>query len=157
MNIGEAARRSGVAAKTIRYYESIGLISPASRSASGYRVYGDGDVRTLLFIQRARGLGFSVEDVGNLLALWKNKQRASQEVKALAARHVDRIDEKLAELTGMRATLVDLMARCQGDSRPDCPILADLATPSAVEHVPEKCGRFSDKDRLKIKGIEHFR
>ena len=127
MNIGEAARLSGVAAKTIRYYESVGLIGPAERSAAGYRVYGERDVQTLRFIHRARGLGFSVEDVGNLLALWQNKQRASAEVKALAARHVARIDEKVAELGAMRDTLVDLMARCQGDSRPDCPILADLA------------------------------
>ncbi len=127
MNIGAAARHSGVPAKTIRYYESVGLIAPAERTAAGYRVYDTRDVETLRFVQRARSLGFSVDDVGSLLALWQDRQRSSAEVKALARRRVDDIDRKIAELTEMRATLTDLMQRCHGDQRPDCPILSGLA------------------------------
>ncbi len=127
MQIGGVAEKSGVSAKAIRYYESIGLIAAAHRTHSGYRVYGDHDVQTLRFIQRARGLGFSVDDVGNLLTLWRDTERHSVQVKALAANHVAEIDRKIAELGGMRDTLVHLMARCHGDARPDCPILDDLA------------------------------
>lgn len=127
MNIGTAARHSGVPAKTIRYYESVGLIAPAERTAAGYRVYDKKDVETLRFVQRARSLGFSVDDVGNLLALWQDRQRSSAEVKALARRRVEDIDRKIGELTEMRATLTDLMQRCHGDQRPDCPILSGLA------------------------------
>ena len=127
MHIGAVAEKSGVAAKTIRYYESIGLIDSADRTASGYRVYDVQDVETLRFVQRARSLGFAVKDVTNLLALWRDRNRASSQVKALAANHVAEIDRKIAELQGMRNTLVDLMERCHGDDRPDCPILQDLA------------------------------
>ena len=127
MHIGSVAKKSGIAAKTIRYYESIGLIESAERTESGYRVYGQRDVETLRFIQRARSLGFSVADVGNLLALWRDKQRASAQVKALATRHVEEIDLKIAELRAMRDALDDLVQRCHGDDRPDCPILTDLA------------------------------
>lgn len=127
MNIGTIAERSGVPAKTIRYYESVGLIGQAKRTANGYRVYDERDVQTLRFVQRARSLGFSVEDVGNLLALWRDTERHSAQVKALAERHVQEIDRKIAELRGMRQTLVHLVDRCHGDDRPDCPILADLA------------------------------
>ncbi len=127
MNIGEAAARSGVPAKTIRYYESIGLIGPATRSQAGYRVYGAKDVQTLQFIQRARGLGFSVKQVSGLLALWRDRGRSSADVKALARDHLADIDQRMAELQSMRDTLTHLMARCHGDDRPDCPILADLA------------------------------
>jgi len=127
MNIGEVAEKSGVPAKTIRYYEDVGLIPPARRTESGYRDYDDRDLATLRFVQRARSLGFSVKDVGALLALWHDNARASAEVKALAADHVSEIDRKLAELKSMRRTLVDLMERCHGDDRPDCPILDDLA------------------------------
>jgi len=127
MNIGEVAVKSGVPAKTIRYYEDVGLIPPARRTESGYRNYDDRDLETLRFVQRARSLGFSVKDVGALLALWHDSARASAEVKALAADHVSEIDRKLAELKSMRRTLVDLMDRCHGDDRPDCPILDDLA------------------------------
>ncbi len=127
MQIGTVAVKSGVSAKAIRYYESIGLIAAAHRTHSGYRVYGDHDVQTLRFIQRARGLGFSVEEVGGLLALWRDTDRHSGQVKALARRHVADIDRKIAELGGMRDTLIDLIARCHGDDRPDCPILDDLA------------------------------
>jgi len=127
MNIGTAARHSGVSAKTIRYYESVGLIEPADRSAAGYRVYAKEDVQTLRFVQRARNLGFSVEKVGNLLALWNDRRRSSAEVKALARHRLADIDRKLAELAEMRETLVYLMERCHGDARPDCPILRGLA------------------------------
>jgi Cu(I)-responsive transcriptional regulator len=127
MNIGEVAEKSGIPAKTIRYYEDVGLIPPARRTESGYRDYDDRDLATLRFVQRARSLGFSVKDVGALLALWHDNARASAEVKALAADHVNEIDRKLAELKSMRRTLVDLMERCHGDDRPDCPILDDLA------------------------------
>jgi MerR family copper efflux transcriptional regulator len=127
MNIGTVAERAGVTSKTIRYYESIGLIGPARRSDSGYRIYDEGDVQTLRFVQRARSLGFSVSEVAGLLALWRDRNRASSDVKALARQHVDDIDRKIAELRGMRDSLFDLMERCHGDSRPACPIIDDLA------------------------------
>ena len=127
MNIGQAARSSGIPTKTIRYYEEIGLIEQALRSSGNYRVYGDSDVQTLRFIQRARGLGFSVGEVGALLALWRDRARSSAQVKAVAERHLSDIDRKIAELRSMRATLEELTARCHGDDRPDCPILDDLA------------------------------
>ncbi len=127
MNIGTAAEQSGVPAKTIRYYESVGLIQPADRTASGYRVYDKQDVETLRFVQRARSLGFSVEEVGNLLALWRDRSRSSAEVKALARHRVEDIDRKITELAEMRATLLHLMERCHGDARPECPILQGLA------------------------------
>lgn len=127
MNIGTASRRSGVPAKTIRYYESIGLIRPADRRDNNYRDYSDDDVQTLRFISRARGLGFSVKEVGALLTLWHDKRRASHDVKALAVRHIADIDRKIQELESMRRTLVGLTERCHGDDRPSCPILDDLA------------------------------
>jgi len=125
--IGAVAKKSGIPAKTIRYYEGIGLIDSAERAASGYRVYGEADVETLRFIHRARSLGFSVNDVASLIALWRDKRRASAQVRDLASEHVKRIDQKLEELKSIRETLVDLIDRCHGDSRPDCPILKDLA------------------------------
>ncbi len=130
MNIGTASERSGVPAKTIRYYESIGLIRPADRRDNNYRDYSNADIQTLRFISRARGLGFSVKEVGALLALWHDKKRASHQVKELALRHVEEIDRKIAELAGMRRTLLGLTERCHGDDRPDCPILDDLASPA---------------------------
>jgi len=132
MNIGTVARQSGVPAKTIRYYESVGLIDAADRTAAGYRVYGRHDVETLRFVQRARSLGFSVEEVGSLLALWRDRSRSSAEVKALAARRVADIDRKIAELAEMRGTLTHLMERCHGDDRPECPILQGLAGETAA-------------------------
>jgi MerR family copper efflux transcriptional regulator len=135
MTIGEVAKRAGVPAKTIRYYESIGLIQPAERTAAGYRVYGEKDLQTLRFIQRARNLGFSVKQVGELLALWRDRQRSSADVKAVASRHLDEIDRRMAELQSMRATLEHLIGRCHGDHRPDCPILADLAGEDAAEEA----------------------
>ncbi|MEX2632320.1 MAG: Cu(I)-responsive transcriptional regulator [Tistlia sp.] len=127
VNIGEAAARSGVPARTIRYYESIGLIAPSARNAAGYRLYAPREVETLRFVQRARSLGFPIEQVSALLALWRDRGRASADVKAMAGAQVAAIERKIAELQGLRDSLEDLMARCHGDQRPDCPILADLA------------------------------
>jgi MerR family copper efflux transcriptional regulator len=127
MTIGEAAARSGVPAKTIRYYEQIGLIGAAARGASLYRSYGDDDVAMLRFIGRARHLGFPVTDLRNLLALFRDRTRPSREVRVLAAQHLAATDRKLAELASLRAALADLVARCDGDDRPDCPIIDELA------------------------------
>lgn len=127
MNIGEAARRSGVPAKTIRYYEEIGLIPAAGRTASGYRAYAEGEVEMLRFIQKARSLGFSVKDVGDLLALWRDRERASADVRRIAQGHVVEVERKIAELEAIRRTLMGLIDRCHGDDRPDCPILDELA------------------------------
>lgn len=127
MNIGQVASHSGVPAKTIRYYEEIGLIPPAGRTASGYRSYGEKDLQTLKFIQKARSLGFSVRDVGDLLALWRDRDRASADVKAIARGHVEAVERKIAELETMRRTLLHLIDRCHGDDHPDCPILEELA------------------------------
>lgn len=138
MNIGTAARASGVPAKTIRYYEEIGLIRPAGRSDGNYRVYGDLEVETLRFIRRARGLGFSVDEVAELLDLWRDRGRNSRQVKALANRHLADIDGKIAGLRTMRDTLNELIERCRGDSRPDCPILADLAGQGGVAETSDK-------------------
>ena len=127
MNIGDVARASGLPAKTIRYYEDIGLVKPL-RSANGYRSFRNGDVHKLAFLGRARALGFSIEDCRNLLKLYEDDHRTSAEVKQIAEEHLGRIDRKIAELTEMRATLAHLVDACAGDHRPDCPILADLAT-----------------------------
>lgn len=127
MNIGEAARASGISAKMIRYYERVALIPPAQRSASGYRVYSDNDVRALQFVKRARSLGFSVAQMRSLLSLWQDRSRASADVKALAQAHVAELDERINAMQAMRDTLEHLARHCQGDARPDCPILEDLA------------------------------
>lgn len=129
MNIGEAAQQSGISAKMIRYYESVGLIAAAHRSASGYRVYSADDVHTLRFINRARGLGFSVDQMRSLLSLWLDRSRASADVKAVALAHVEELDAKIEALQSMRDTLTHLAGNCQGDARPECPILEDLAGP----------------------------
>lgn len=126
MNIGQAADASGVSAKMIRYYETTGLIEPPGRTTSGYRVYADNDVHTLKFIRRARDLGFSVEQIQDLLGLWRDRGRASADVKAVAQEHVNRLCKKVAELQAMIETLKNLAAKCSDDSRPDCPILRDL-------------------------------
>ncbi|SLN54313.1 Cu(I)-responsive transcriptional regulator [Oceanibacterium hippocampi] len=127
MNIGELARQSGVNAKTIRYYEEIGLIPAAHRGDNGYRRYRTQDLNRLQFVRRARGLGFSVEDVSALLALYNDRSRHSSDVRAIARRHVAEIDGKIRELVSMREMLNELIESCQGDHRPECPILQDLA------------------------------
>ena len=126
MNISEVSKRAGLPAKTIRYYEEIGLVSPA-RSDNGYRSFRDSDLHKLAFLGRARALGFSIEDCRNLMTLYEDRGRASSDVKAIASEHLVAIDAKLAELSQMRNTLADLVSSCAGDDRPDCPILADLA------------------------------
>ncbi|MFS2161496.1 Cu(I)-responsive transcriptional regulator [Pseudomonas sp. Pseusp122] len=126
MNIGQAAKSSGLSAKMIRYYESTGLLQPAHRTDSGYRLYGADDLHTLAFIKRSRDLGFSLEEVGKLLALWQDRQRASADVKALARQHIVELNQKISELAALRDTLQDLVEHCHGDHRPDCPILKDL-------------------------------
>jgi len=127
MNIGEAATASGVSAKMIRYYESIGLIPEATRTGSGYRVYSENDVHTLRFIRRARDLGFSVEQMTDLLNLWRDRTRASGDVKRIALEHIAELEKKMRELGEMAVTLRHLADCCHGDNRPDCPILEDLA------------------------------
>ncbi len=127
MHIGDASELSGVPAKTIRYYESVNLIAPANREANGYRRYTENDIRTLQFVSRARGLGFSVKEVGTLLELYRDHNRLSADVRRIATDHVDEIDRKIDKLQAMRRTLIHLVDRCHGDSRPDCPILDDLA------------------------------
>ena len=127
MNIGAAAPESGVPAKTIRYYERIGLISQATRGENGYRHFSSRDIETLKFIQHARRLGFSVKDVGDLLELWRDKDRSSANVKAMALKHISDVEKRIGELESIRRTLVDLTDRWHGDDRPDCPIIDDLA------------------------------
>lgn len=139
MNIGDVAERSGLPAKTIRYYEDIGLVKPL-RSANGYRSFRDRDVHKLAFLGRARALGFSIEDCRNLLTLYEDDDRTSAEVKQIAEEHLGRIDQKVAELTQMRATLAHLVEACAGDHRPDCPILADLATTQKQRALLDETG-----------------
>jgi Cu(I)-responsive transcriptional regulator len=133
MNIGDVARASGLPAKTIRYYEEIGLIRPL-RSGNGYRAFRASDLHKLAFLARARGLGFSIEECRTLLALWEDRARASADVKRLAEGHLADIGLKIAELEAMRATLADLVESCAGDARPDCPILKGLAGENAGCH-----------------------
>jgi MerR family copper efflux transcriptional regulator len=130
MNIGQAARESGLSAKMIRHYESIGLLRPALRSDGGYRLYQEADLHTLGFIKRSRDLGFSLEEVARLLTLWQDRQRASADVKQLAGRHIEALNRRIDELSNLRDTLQHLMENCQGDDRPDCPILQELASGS---------------------------
>jgi Cu(I)-responsive transcriptional regulator len=127
-NIGEAAKASGVSAKMIRHYESIGLIGAARRTDAGYRVYSEQDVQVLQFIHRGRTLGFSLEQIGDLLTLWQDTHRASADVRALATSHIRELDRKISELEAMRRTLQQLVKSCRGDKRSECPILDDLAT-----------------------------
>ena len=129
MNIGEAAQASSVSAKMIRHYEGIGLIRASSRTLAGYRQYHERDVHLLRFIRRARDLGFSLDQIRQLLSLWDDPERASADVKRLAELHVADLDARIAALTEMRTTLVTLANACHGDHRPDCPILQDLAAP----------------------------
>lgn len=126
MNIGAAAAASGMSAKMIRHYESIGLLAAPPRSESGYRVYGEQQVHLLRFIRHSRDLGFSLEQIRALLGLWQDRARPSREVRALAQAHLAGLEAKLAELQAMKATLQQLVHSCHGDERPDCPILDSL-------------------------------
>jgi MerR family transcriptional regulator, copper efflux regulator len=126
MNIKDVSQRSGLPAKTIRYYEEIGLIRPL-RGTNGYRAFRDSDLHKLAFLGRARGLGFTIEECRKLLALYEDRARASADVKALAEQHLQDMEQKITELRAMQATLRDLVAGCAGDQRPDCPILTGLA------------------------------
>jgi len=138
MNIGEAAKASGVSAKMIRHYESVGLFPEASRTEAGYRQYSEKDIATLRFVRQSRDLGFSIEQIRELLGLWQNRRRPSRQVKALAEAHLKELDQKLQELQAMKSTLQHLVHCCHGDDRPDCPILDNLAQgePVAVAHGP---------------------
>jgi MerR family transcriptional regulator, copper efflux regulator len=137
--IGDAAATTGVTAKMIRHYERIGLIPPASRTFSNYRIYSDSDLHALRFIKRARSLGFSIEDIRTLLGLWHDRARASAEVKALALGHAKELEEKIAGLQDMRRTLMTLADACHGDGRPECPILERLGDPSTTTDLPPAC------------------
>lgn len=146
MNIGRAAKISGVSPKMIRYYEQTGLIPRAARQDSGYRDYDDADVHRLHFIRRARDLGFTVEQIGELLGLWSDRSRASADVKAFALGHIERLKEKMAEIQAMVRTLETLANHCHGDDRPDCPIIEGLAEgeggPSQLEpREPQRFGK----------------
>lgn len=131
MNIGQASKASGVSAKMIRHYESVGLFPEARRTDAGYRQYADKEIGTLRFIRSARDLGFSIEQIRALLGLWQDQRRPSREVKALAQAHIDELDAKLRDMQAMKATLEHLVHCCHGDDRPDCPIIDRLAHPCA--------------------------
>ncbi len=126
-NIGQAASRSGVSAKMVRHYESLGLLPTVHRTDAGYRQYGDKEIHTLRFIRRARTLGFSMAEIAELLKLWQNQSRASADVKRIAQAHVADLERRIAEMQAMRQTLAQLAHCCAGDDRPDCPILSGLA------------------------------
>jgi MerR family copper efflux transcriptional regulator len=140
MNIGQVAKASGVSAKMVRYYESIGLIAAAPRTEAGYRVYAEADMHVLRFIRRARDFGLPMERVKLLVALWKDRNRASRDVKEIALEHVAELRRKVAELTAMADTLEDLAESCHGGTRPDCPILKDLAGPAVAASHPQGGG-----------------
>ena len=133
MNIGEAAERTGVSAKMIRYYESVGLLPSAARRANGYRDYGDQDIAVLQFVRRTRDLGFSLDEVSTLLGLWSDKKRPSREVKRLAETHIADLEHRIREMRAVMKTLRGLAQHCHGDERSDCPILDDLATPKPLK------------------------
>lgn len=140
MNIGEASKASGVSAKMIRYYESIGLVPAADRRASGYRDYAPADLNRLGFIRRARDLAFSIEEIRELLRLWSDRDRSSREVKELALRHISELDGRARQLTEMADALRHLATACEGDERPDCPIIEGLggACHPPSQDVPAK-------------------
>ena len=127
VNIGEAAKLSGVSAKMVRHYEGLGLLPRVTRTDSGYRQYSESEVHTLRFIKRARELGFSMDEIGELVGLWQNRRRASANVRKIAQKHADDLGQKIAAMQEMRKTLANLIHCCHGDERPDCPILEDLA------------------------------
>ncbi len=137
MNIGEAARQSGVSAKMVRHYESLGLLPQVQRSDSGYRQYSDAEVHTLRFIKRSRELGFSMPEIAELVSLWQNRRRASENVRRIAQKHADDLAQRIAAMQAMQKTLGHLIHCCQGNDRPDCPILDDLAG-AATGPVPQR-------------------
>jgi MerR family copper efflux transcriptional regulator len=130
LNIGQAAAASGVSTKMIRHYEEVGLLPAARRTDSGYRQYGESDVQTLRFVRHSRDLGFSIEQIRELLGLWQDRKRPSRQVRALAQAHIEELDAKLRELQAMKASLENLVRCCHGDERPDCPIIETLASPA---------------------------
>ncbi|ARC37409.1 Cu(I)-responsive transcriptional regulator [Paracoccus yeei] len=140
MNIGQAARTSGVSAKMIRYYEQIGLVPPAARTGAGYRDYSDSDVHVLRFVRQSRDLGFPVADIANLLSLWRDQTRHSAEVRQIASAHVETLERKIREMQEMVDTLRDLIGACHGDQRPDCPILNRLEAPPLGGPAPVRRG-----------------
>lgn len=127
LNIGEAAKQSGVSAKMIRHYEALGLLSHVARTEAGYRQYAERDIHTLRFIRRARDLGFGMDEIESLLRLWQNRKRASKDVKRIALARIADIERRVADMQAMKRTLAHLAHCCHGDERPDCPILDDLA------------------------------
>ena len=127
MNIGQASKQSGVSVKMIRHYEALGLLPQAARTFGNYRLYAEKDVHLLRFIKRARALGFAMDDIKELVGLWKNKARPSAAVKRIAGKHLEALQHKIAELKSIAVTLEHLVDHCHGDHRPDCPILEDLA------------------------------
>lgn len=145
MNIGEAAKASGVSAKMLRYYETIGLIPPAGRSASGYRTYGDREVETLRFIRRARDFGIPTDRVKLLVSLWQDATRPSREVKRIALQQVAELEAKISELTAMKDALAGLAQACRGDSMPECPILRDLAGVSKDPPHPHSSSKLNGR------------
>jgi Cu(I)-responsive transcriptional regulator len=140
MNIGEAAKASGVSAKMIRHYESVGLFPQALRTDAGYRQYSAREVNTLRFIRQSRDLGFSIEQIRELLGLWQNRRRPSRQVKALAQAHLQELEQKLHELNELKTALEHLVHCCHGDDRPECPILESLADGSAIAPGAAKGG-----------------
>jgi MerR family copper efflux transcriptional regulator len=143
MNIGQAAKASGVSAKMIRHYEGLGLIPAALRSEAGYRLYGERDLHTLKFVRHARDLGFSLAEIQELVGLWQDRARPSRQVKALAEAHIRELEQKAQELLAMKATLEQLVHGCHGDDRPDCPILETLA-----QDGPARPARATEKPSL---------
>ncbi|BEP94381.1 Cu(I)-responsive transcriptional regulator [Acidovorax sp. A79] len=136
LSIGEAARSAGISARMVRHYESLGLLSAVARTDSGYRQYTEADVHTLHFIRRSRDLGFSMEEIAELLALWHDRSRASSQVKRIAQAHIDDLSERIAAMQAMQRTLKTLVSCCQGNDRPDCPILDDLAAAPGTPPAP---------------------
>jgi Cu(I)-responsive transcriptional regulator len=134
MNIGEAARRSGVSAKMVRHYESLGLLPQVHRSDSGYRQYSEAEVHTLRFIKRGRDLGFSMAEIAELVSLWQNRRRASASVRRIAQKHADDLAQRIAAMQAMQQALAHLVHCCHGDERPECPILDDLAGQAHTGH-----------------------
>lgn len=137
VNIGQAARASGVSAKMVRHYEALGLLGEVARNDSGYRQYTNADVHTLRFIRRARELGFSMAEIAELVSLWHDRARASADVKRIALQHLSDLEERIAALEDMQRTLRNLLHHCHGDDRPECPILDDLAA-GATNHAPAR-------------------